>query len=230
MTNQEKKEPIVTFSERLRALMETNGMSAAALARKTGLSHVAIGNYLNDRVPRSEHLHSIARVFGVSMEWLLTGEMIKAAVIADIVAPQPKAWGGPFYGTTDEAPLIARASAGELHRWEDMGHDVPRIKTSCRDPNCYAVQVDGDSMEPMYSEGDILVVAPNSEASPNDLVIAKTVDDDVLFKIWLGERKGKLRLQSFNPKYPMMEFEKGELRKIHPVHSVLRLLKEKISV
>lgn len=54
--------------------MERRGFCAADLSRSLGISHVAIGNYVRGRVPKSEELHQIAQFFGVSMEWLLTGE------------------------------------------------------------------------------------------------------------------------------------------------------------
>jgi transcriptional regulator with XRE-family HTH domain len=38
------------------------------------LSESALVNYRRDRTPRSEELLNIAKYFGVSMEWLLTGE------------------------------------------------------------------------------------------------------------------------------------------------------------
>lgn len=80
------------------------------------------------------------------------------------------------------APVIAYAQGGEGAYPEDLGHAVPRIAVPCQDPNCYVLQLEGNSMEPIYQEGDLLVVAPNMEPINNDLVIVKTVEEEVLFK------------------------------------------------
>jgi len=46
-------------------------MSANQLGKEVGVSHVTIGNYLVGQPPKSVHLVSIAKFFGVSTDWLL---------------------------------------------------------------------------------------------------------------------------------------------------------------
>jgi len=48
--------------------MAERKVNNAALAREIGLSHVAIGNYLKDQLPRSDGLYRLAQYFGVTME------------------------------------------------------------------------------------------------------------------------------------------------------------------
>lgn len=66
---QEKSVREVTFAGRLRVLMEERGLNASQLARKVGVSHVAIGNLLKNDMPRSELLFAIACELGVSMDY-----------------------------------------------------------------------------------------------------------------------------------------------------------------
>jgi phage repressor protein C with HTH and peptisase S24 domain len=87
------------------------------------------------------------------------------------------------------APLISWASAGDAHAYEDQGYNVPRIPTTCRDPHAYCLEIEGDSMEPKYSRGDIVVVAPSREARNGELVIARTKTDETYFKVYHGEWK-----------------------------------------
>lgn len=57
--------------------MHQRGLKPAALAREIGLSHVAVGNWLKDEkpsIPDAYQLLKLAKHFGVTMEWLLTGE------------------------------------------------------------------------------------------------------------------------------------------------------------
>jgi phage repressor protein C with HTH and peptisase S24 domain len=85
----------------------------------------------------------------------------------------------------------------------------------------------GDSMEPIYRAGDVLVIAPNSRVDVNDLVVFKNEKDEPYFKKYLGQTGGVHRFASFNPNYPVMEVKRGIL-KMHPVHSVIRALKGRI--
>lgn len=85
-------------------------------------------------------------------------------------------------------------------------------------------------MTPIYLHGDILVMAPNQEARHGDLVVVKTVDDDVYFKrLEFSRDMSTLRLVSFNPNYPALEFRKDELRFVHPVFSITRYPQKKFN-
>ena len=225
------------FSETLKKLMEKSPISNPALGRAIGVSHVAIGNFLSGQLPKSEHLYGLARFFGVSTDYLLTGKdsgnvkTVEYAIKAEVPEPlhdkpMPRHHGGPYYGTRKEAPIISWASAGDSHAWEDQGRNVPHIPTICGDPNTYALEIKGDSMEPLYTDGDIAVVAPNAEARPGDLVIAKTMEDESYFKqVRFSPDLKHVRLFSFNPKYPMMELKRHAVRFLHPVFSVTRYFK-----
>lgn len=126
------------------------------------------------------------------------------------------------------APLISWASAGDSRAYEDQGYNVPRVPTTCRDPNAYCLEIEGDSMEPKYTRGDIVVVAPGREPRNGEVVIARTKTGETYFKVyhWSGNPRDPVKLSSFNPAYPVLEIKRGELRIIQPVHSVLRLLRK----
>jgi transcriptional regulator with XRE-family HTH domain len=51
--------------------MADRRLGNAALAKAVGISHVAVGNYLDGRLPRAEELLAIADHFGVSTDYLL---------------------------------------------------------------------------------------------------------------------------------------------------------------
>ena len=46
-------------------MMEEKKVSNTELGRAIGVSHVTIGNYLNGKMPKTDHFFSIARFFGV---------------------------------------------------------------------------------------------------------------------------------------------------------------------
>lgn len=71
-----KRIPSSTFANRLHDLMTKRGLIPASLARELGISHVAVKNYLEGRIPDSRRLPQLAQYFDVSMEYLLSGEVV----------------------------------------------------------------------------------------------------------------------------------------------------------
>lgn len=61
----------VTFPEHLAQLMKHEGINNAELARRIGVSHVSVGNYLAGRVPKYDVAQRIAEVFGIAPDYLL---------------------------------------------------------------------------------------------------------------------------------------------------------------
>ena len=64
----------------------------------------------------------------------------------------------------------------------------------------FAVKVRGDSMEPMVSEGDIAVFRA-SETAGNGQFVAAVIDGQMLLKRFVGQGRGRARLESLNPAY-----------------------------
>jgi phage repressor protein C with HTH and peptisase S24 domain len=70
------------------------------------------------------------------------------------------------------------------------------------DPNAFAVRVVGDSMEPRYHEGDIVVFSPATEVrSGDDCFIRFTEPHETTFKRVYFEKEDRIRLQPRNERY-----------------------------
>lgn len=74
-----------TRTDIIRELCKANGITIAALERKLGMGNGTIGKYGGFNM-RSDRLKAIADYFGVSMEYLMTGEekIISGKVSYDI--------------------------------------------------------------------------------------------------------------------------------------------------
>ena len=69
ITMQAENERKVTFGKKLNELMEDRGVSAAALSRSIGVSHVSVLNYRKgESLPDGSILYELARFFDVPME------------------------------------------------------------------------------------------------------------------------------------------------------------------
>lgn len=72
----------VTFSNFLSQLLAEKGWKPVDLARATGLSHVAVGNYLKGRIPKYEAAQKIAAAFGITPDYLLNPDAYSAGIRA----------------------------------------------------------------------------------------------------------------------------------------------------
>ena len=68
----------------------------------------------------------------------------------------------------------------------------------------YALRVEGDSMEPRFPNGAILIVEPEAEAKNGSYVIVRQNGTDATFK-QLVHDGGRWYLKPVNPRYPIME-------------------------
>ena len=77
-------------------------------------------------------------------------------------------------------------------------------------PNLLRFEVHGDSMEPEFLEGDIIVVDPGLDPNSGDYVIAKN-GEEATFKQLVVDGKGKF-LKPLNPRYPIRDITGKETR------------------
>lgn len=79
--------------------------------------------------------------------------------------------------------------------------------SSCAGAEPFALQVVGDSMEPEFKDGAIIVVDPDAVAEHGSYVIAAQ-GDDYIFRQLVVER-GEMSLRALNDAYPSMPLPGG---------------------
>jgi len=103
--------------------------------------------------------------------------------------------GEPGRGSTRSVPLIGFAQAGAGGFFDDAGFPVGRgwdeiAFPQVDDEHAYALEVSGDSMQPAYRDGDVIVVSPSAPIRRGDRVVVRTRDGEVMAKE-LKRRPGK---------------------------------------
>ncbi|MFC0282722.1 helix-turn-helix transcriptional regulator [Camelimonas abortus] len=202
-------------------LARSHGLSASGLARRAGLDpttfnrskRVAPDGRL--RWPSTESIAKVLDATGASLH-----EFVAMAVGEAPAAAPPRAAAKPARAGAPPKlrgiPLIGMAQAGQGGYYDDSGYPVgggfdevifPRPGEGA----LYGLKVAGDSMLPVYRDGDIIVVDPAATAHRGDRVVARTRDGEVMAKE-LALRTPKLvRLRSLNPEHPDREFAPAEL-------------------
>ncbi len=104
-------------------------------------------------------------------------------------------------------PVINKVSAGYPTDFNDLDYPVGIADDYIRcpdlhDPNTFAVRVVGDSMEPKFHEGDIVIFSPATEVhNGDDCFVRFTMPHETTFKRAFFESDNKIRLQPRNEKY-----------------------------
>ncbi len=184
------------------ALANKNGLTPSGMAKKAGLDPTTFNKSKRltksgkPRWPSTESIAKILEATDSSFDDFSRLVMTAGGKIPDQAAP---------------IPLIGFAEAGVGGFFDDGGFPVggswdlvkfPEI----RDENAYALEVSGNSMEPLYREGDILIVSPQAEIRRHDRVIVKTLDGQVLAKELQRKTATQIELFSLNPDHPTLSF------------------------
>lgn len=104
-------------------------------------------------------------------------------------------------------PIINKVAAGYPTDFDDLDYPVGVADDYVRcpdlhDPNAFAVRVVGDSMEPRFHEGDIVVFSPSLDVrNGDDCFIRFTTPHETTFKRVFFEQGNKIRLQPRNERY-----------------------------
>jgi SOS-response transcriptional repressor LexA len=101
-------------------------------------------------------------------------------------------------------PVINKVSAGYPTDFNDLDYPVGIADDYIRcpdlhDPNTFAVRVVGDSMEPKFHEGDIVIFSPAAEVhNGDDCFVRFAMPHETTFKRAFFESDNKIRLQPRN--------------------------------
>lgn len=103
-------------------------------------------------------------------------------------------------------PLISWVQAGQ---WQDVIDNLhpgegERIHTTYRvRKHTYALRVRGDSMEPKFPDGAILIIEPEENPEPGSYVIIRQNGGEATFKQLVQDGTDRY-LKPLNPRYPIM--------------------------
>ena len=146
-----------------------------------------------------------------------------------ISAVQPRVGSfGAVQPAAKKTPVVSWAAAGAARAYEDLANQIEEtVETDCKDPNAFAIIIEGDSMEPKFYAGDRIIFAPNLEPRNGDVAVIKLIDGPVYFKNFYrtGPEGSKIKLVSENANYNPMEFDKGEIAFVYPAWEVKRRLR-----
>ena len=113
-------------------------------------------------------------------------------------------------------PLLGLAQAGVGGYFDDAGFPAGNgwdeiAFPSIDDEHAYALEVQGDSMEPAYRDGTVILVSPAAPIRRNDRVVVKTRDGEVMAKELKRKTAKTVELRSINPDHAERTLSTEEL-------------------
>src|SRR3954464_6984426 len=173
-------------------LAQRYNLSASGLARKAGLDATSFNRSKRvspegrERWPSTESVAKVLAATGASLEEFVL-----------LVEPRD----GPERTTI---PLIATAHAGSGGSftedgmpsggagWEEI--EFPDIAID----RVFALEVQGSSMEPLYRDGDVLIVSPGANVRKGDRIVVRTMEGELLAKELKRRTARNVELHSLN--------------------------------
>lgn len=197
----------------LDGLAARHNLSASGLAKKAGLDPTSFNKSKRtapDGRPRWPSTESLAKVLEA------TGESIDAfmgLISGSTAAQRPQ---------QRLLPLIGFAQAGVGGFFDDGGFPVgtgwEEVEfLGFNDDKAYVIEVSGDSMYPLYRDGDRIVVSPSAPVRRGDRVVVHTKEGEVMVKEIRRQTAKTIELGSLNPAHPDRTLDLKDVERMHRV-------------
>src|SRR3954454_424196 len=150
------------------------GLTASGLARKAGLDATTFNKSKRQtpdgrlRWPSTESVAKVLEATGASLDEFMS-----------LISPRDVQY------TTRAIPLLGFAQAGAGGFFDDGGFPAGRGWDEVDFPDLgespiYALEVQGESMMPLYRAGDVLICSPGASLRRGDRVVVKTREGEVM--------------------------------------------------
>lgn len=223
------------LKRRISQCLKECDLSARAASIAAGLGPDGIRNILRDksRNPRSDTLNHLARLFGVTPQWLLNGEISESQSVesqpdrSDFTPPADFAMA---QGSFNKVAILGTA-AGSLKGAFQINSDpidyVCRMAGIASAHDIYALYIVGDSMEPRYYEGELVYVSAKRPARIGDFVILEIQkekgENEAFCKKLCKKTAHEIWVRQFNPPLEL-RFPIQDVKSIHKVLSLNELV------
>jgi phage repressor protein C with HTH and peptisase S24 domain len=185
--------------EAIDRLAADHNLSPSGLAKKAGLDPTTFNRSKRvaadgrERWPSTESLSKILAATGTEV-----GDFLG---VND--HHQHRGFGEPASPAFRGVPLLGLAQAGAGGFFDDAGFPAGRgwdeVEFPAADENVFALEVTGDSMMPLYRDGDTIIVARDAAVRRGDRVVVKTRDGEVMAKVMQRKTARVVELASLNP-------------------------------
>lgn len=217
----------MTFGSRIKKLRKDRGLTLQQLSdelhdrfpskdKKNSFTKGKLSNWENDKSePIAKTVSQLATYFGVSMDYLIGLE--------DDIVPLEKV--SQYY----QVPYYGQVSAGNFEGVEvdNRELDVPDIAFNGRNPKeCIALQVNGDSMNKILSNGSYIIIHDyrcnqDYRLNNNDILVLRLGGEYTVKRVRRTETKLHLDPVSYSDEFKTNTFDLESLEEIEVIGKVI---------
>ena len=205
------------MAKNIKRLLEKKGLNPLNLAQELGFKNTTVYDWVNAKsYPRIDKIEIMANFFGVEKSDLVENKQTtptdkvrplfdqlnqdqqgKAVTYIQSLLDEQREVKEP--ATLYAVNTLDKAAAGLGYDFTDVDYDTYYTD---EEPSAHdlATVVDGDSMEPEYQDGDVLLLVDKGFSRFSGQLCVIAYDGKTYFKKVYSEPKG-LRLVSLNPAY-----------------------------
>jgi phage repressor protein C with HTH and peptisase S24 domain len=186
------------------ALAARNGLSTSGLAKRAGLDATTFNK--SKRLSSAGHMRwptteSLSRILDATRT-----PFHDFVLLVNSKAERP----------TESIPLVGFAKAGDNGLFDEGGIPTgtgweqiafPKVN----DPAAFALEISGDSLLPVYRDGDTIIVSPGSQARRGDRVVVKTKAGEIMARVLMRQTARTIELNGFRPDHPPVSLGVGDV-------------------
>lgn len=180
--------------KRRRAELE---LTQSEAAERAGIKQQSWASIEDGKTLKPRNIVGIAEALKCDPIWLMNGGVFQPVSEMD----------------TRKIPLISYVQAGALASKKPIdafdGSGEYIMTDMVWSDNTFALKIEGDSMEPDFKAGDVIVVDPEIEPMPGEFVVAKNGEHEATFKkyrptVTSVDGKQQFELVPLNNDYPIL--------------------------
>ena len=219
---------------RIKQLREELGYTQQELADKLKKAKSTIAMYENEtRKPSLKVLKQLSNIFGCSVDYILgISEKREKDNESELVINKDHIYEALLKIANRDnkrlLPVLGTVKAGYNYLAQENIIDYIDPSMNITDPeNYFGLVVKGDSMSPLFDEGDYLIVHKNDgEFDSNDICIVLIDGEEATVKKVVKTNDG-IELHACNPYYPVKKFNAEEIKNlpVNVIGTVIRLIR-----
>lgn len=181
------------FKDKLAELRKARGLTQQELAKYTELNRTRISNYeLGIREPNLSIQLKLADFFNVTLDYLMDRENNSNNII----------------------PVLGRVVAGiPLEAVEEIIDYEEIPQSMAKNGKYFALQIKDNSMEPKFSEGDVVIVRKQEDVDNGDIAIVLVNGNEATVKK-IKKFDGGINLIPTNSEYEVITYTADEIEKL----------------